>query len=514
MSINNDIEWTSIISKKLPTISDAVLDIFKHATQPESQKMNNIIHEYSKALINVWQKAFGLNHVCSATNVKYHLKKYVKSYHREVYVKIHRNVTKKKNEGEEKCAPAAKESSRKLNNKWKKSNNILFDIGKNMTEFDDDSDEMKFYELQKTSREGRIADEIDTEYEEEQTRQVEQACEVRMQEEAEEQFIMQLQDDIDNNEEVMNSTINDIDLSLNVSNNRSGMIRLKPNGVDVGIQTETTMSDRPSLRINKWISTENIKNACALASTSFGVSAEISRRMVKVIAKELYGHNFYLTPEEQAEGEGIEMTAEQKSNPSIRDRMYVIPSARTITEHKQLLASETETEAAIALLEKSSDVKAIVHFDKMSRNNIDGDWPTIILRFSNGEEFRLRPLFFAYEDRAQITSLFSETFNRLAVAVSIRQAVTIEAKTLWEKIDALMTDSVTKNLGIEDTIPLALGSDHHPLHLLCKSHTVEAIDKSNLEVLARIEKSVNQQQIFESINPGLKSFFRGKTAVV
>ena len=93
MSINNDIEWTSI-SKKLPTISDAVLDIFKHATQPESQKMNKIIHEYSKALINVWQKAFGLNHVSSATNVKYHLKKYVKSYHREVYQKNETNGQK------------------------------------------------------------------------------------------------------------------------------------------------------------------------------------------------------------------------------------------------------------------------------------------------------------------------------------------------------------------------------------------------------------------------------------
>ena len=42
--------------------------------------------------------------------------------------------------------------------------------------------------------------------------------------------------------------------------------------------------------------------------------------------------------------------------------------------------------------------------------------------------------------------------------------------------------------------------------------TVEALDRSNLGV--SIEKKVNQQAVFESINPALKSFFRGKTALV
>ena len=96
----------------------------------------------------------------------------------------------------------------------------------------------------------------------------------------------------------------------------------------------------------------------------------------------------------------------------------------------------------------------------------------------------------------------------------LRIGATIEPSELWSKTDALMTDAATKNLGVEDLIPVALGSDHHPLHLLCKSHTVEAIDKSNLEVLSQVEKDVRQQQILESINPALKSFFCGKTAVV
>ena len=76
-----------------------------------------------------------------------------------------------------------------------------------------------------------------------------------------------------------------------------------------------------------------------------------------------------------------------------------------------------------------------------------------------------------------------------------------------------MTDAVTKNLGVESTIPAALESSHHPYHLLCKSHRVEALDRSNFEVLASIEKKV-EQQVLEIINPALKSFFRGKKALV
>ena len=63
-------------------------------------------------------------------------------------------------------------------------------------------------------------------------------------------------------------------------------------------------------------------------------------------------------------------------------------------------------------------------------------------------------------------------------------------------------------------IPVALGSNHHPLHLLCESHTVEATDKSNLEVLSKVEKDMNQQEILESINSALQFFFRGKSAHV
>ena len=162
-----------------------------------------------------------------------------------------------------------------------------------------------------------------------------------------------------------------------------------------------------------------------------------------------------------------------------------------------------ETTVAKALYKEEDEVKSFVHFDTTSRSSTDGDWPSIILRTSNGEEFRLRPLFFAFEDRDQITDLLVETFKRLGAAISVIENFTIQPSYLWGKVDALVTDSVTKNLSIEITIAASVNSLRHPHHMLCKSHTVEGIDGSNLEVLASIEKKVNQQRTFENINPAL-----------
>ena len=80
----------------------------------------------------------------------------------------------------------------------------------------------------------------------------------------------------------------------------------------------------------------------------------------------------------------------------------------------------------------------------------------------------------------------------------------IQPSSLWEKIDALMTNAVTKNLSIEDTISTLLKSAYNAYYLSCKNHTVEAVDRSSLQVLSQIEKSVNQQDVLEKINPALE----------
>ena len=48
--------------------------------------------------------------------------------------------------------------------------------------------------------------------------------------------------------------------------------------------------------------------------------AEMSRKIIQIVCKELYGHDLYLSPEDQAEGDGTEISEEDMANSSIKDR--------------------------------------------------------------------------------------------------------------------------------------------------------------------------------------------------
>ena len=66
---------------------------------------------------------------------------------------------------------------------------------------------------------------------------------------------------------------------------------------------------------------------------------------------------------------------------------------------------------------------------------------------------------------------------------------------------------------IEDGIAVCLGSTYKPIHTLCKAHTVEALDRSNIAVLAKMENQIKFRQALEAMNPGVKSFLRGEKSV-
>ena len=70
-----------------------------------------------------------------------------------------------------------------------------------------------------------------------------------------------------------------------------------------------------------------------------------------------------------------------------------------------------------------------------------------------------------------------------------------------------------KNLHIGEGIATALGSEYTPFHFLCKALTVEALDRSNIDVLAQFENALKFREALESINPGVKSFLRGEISV-
>ncbi len=106
-----------------------------------------------------------------------------------------------------------------------------------------------------------------------------------------------------------------------------------------------------------------------------------------------------------------------------------------------------------------------------------------------------------------------EKYNRLAATLNTDEEP-VSAKMLWEKTNAIMTDAVSKNLKIGEGAAEALQSIHVPCHLLCKSHTVEGFDRSNLSVLANLEKELGFREKLQTMNPAVKSFLRGKATVV
>ena len=187
---------------------------------------------------------------------------------------------------------------------------------------------------------------------------------------------------------------------------------------------------------------------------------------------------------------------------------YVLPSVKVLSEHKQRLAIHNEAEAANALYSKDKEAPCTLHYDTTSRCNIDGEWPAIILNFGGGKRFSLRPLFFAYENRSQIVALLVETFARLSKLATESLGKPISGKDLWEQITSFMTDAAEKNLKVENDIASELGSEHLPIRLLCKAHTVEALDRSNIRVLANIEEKLNFRKALVATVPSITPFLR------
>lgn len=94
----------------------------------------------------------------------------------------------------------------------------------------------------------------------------------------------------------------------------------------------------------------------------------------------------------------------------------------------------------------------------------------------------------AKENRVNIAKYFVEQLKRLSLTISVNPIV------LWNKIDAIMTDSASKNLKIiglimemlaqfqeDEIIPI-----REPLHLLCCIHTLECFDRKMLDQIKEV----------------------------
>ena len=173
-----------------------------------------------------------------------------------------------------------------------------------------------------------------------------------------------------------------------------------------------------------------------------------------------------------------------------------------------------KNQAAMTLYTKPDNIKSILHFDTTSRSKIDGDWPSLILVFSDNRRYSLRPLFFAFEDRQNIGRLIVETYKRLASTIKISSQEPVKPVQLWQNTTSIMTDSVNLNLKIGEEVTKDFKSNiPPPTHLLCKSHPVEAFDRSNLTVLAEIESKLDFRKKLQSLNLSVKPFLQGKKSL-
>ena len=101
-------------------------------------------------------------------------------------------------------------------------------------------------------------------------------------------------------------TSEDLDTSLNSSLNVS-LNQSINDGVKIGIQTDPAVTDSPKLRVNKRNATEEVKSACAPISSVCDVSVETFGKALQIVCKDLYNHDVYLSPKEQAENEGVNL---------------------------------------------------------------------------------------------------------------------------------------------------------------------------------------------------------------
>ena len=122
-----------------------------------------------------------------------------------------------------------------------------------------------------------------------------------------------------------------------------------------------------------------------------------------------------------------------------------MPSARILDDYKQI---RSRTEISMWPLYEKFQLKISYlswhHYKKfnwlrMAKPHLNFFWWSRIL-------FQLRPLFFGYKNRQQITKFFIETLNHLFIAATAFYGFKVSPSGLWQKSDAIMADVTTNNL--------------------------------------------------------------------
>ena len=96
-----------ILGDKLPTYYDAAVAIYSVTQSIKSEKMHSCIISYANALVRIWTKAFGEEHVLNIKTVISKIEEVISHYNTHVYIEKSRTKPKKKECAicEEECSP-------------------------------------------------------------------------------------------------------------------------------------------------------------------------------------------------------------------------------------------------------------------------------------------------------------------------------------------------------------------------------------------------------------------------
>lgn len=386
-----------------------------------------------------------------------------------------------------------------------------------------------FYEDQKGSRECRLSEEIDTEYEDDkEEKQKENDAVNEFMNPVEYTEVIPIPSTPRHNHPLTPLSSNFTSPGNNNNNNNSLFDNVLSTPKSSTLESHKHSSDtfpRPEIRNYRKVKPQ-IKDAIATVSYRAAVSIDKARVAVKATCEKMYGHMYYLSPEEQAKFEpqlatiieDPELQEEKRHTPKTKEDFkkyrYVLPSRESSTRYKHSKSISQEVIIANALANKSPETRVTLHFDTTKRSRVPGDWPSLILNFlsDTAEDCKLYPLraiLLTYETREQIADIIVESLNRLSVAGGDEKT----ARELWENIYAYMSDSVTKNIGVPEIVAEKLGSDHKPIHILCKSHVCEKMDECCIDTLAQIERKLNLGDQFIAKIPRLKSFVRSNKSI-
>ena len=82
--MGDGVNITFILGDRLPTYYDAAIAIFSVCRNLNCAKMTNTVTQYSEALINIWEHAFGSSYVMSRKAVNDRIDKLVHHYYNNV----------------------------------------------------------------------------------------------------------------------------------------------------------------------------------------------------------------------------------------------------------------------------------------------------------------------------------------------------------------------------------------------------------------------------------------------